>query len=38
MNELVLLSEAVALIMASVGIYRLSGWLERWDYERHRED
>lgn len=38
MNELLMAMEAVMLIMVSVGIHRLSAWLERWDYERHRED
>lgn len=33
-----MVAEGVALIVISVGIHRLSGWLERWDYERHCED
>ncbi len=38
MNELLMIIEGAVLIMAGLGIHRLSTWLERWDYERHRED
>lgn len=38
MNELVMLIEGVVLIILSIGIHSLTGWLERWDYQRHRED
>jgi hypothetical protein len=38
MNEIVMVTEAVVLIAMSIGIHNLSTWLERWDYERHRED
>jgi hypothetical protein len=37
-NELIMVIEGGALIMASIGIHSLTSWLERWDYERHRED
>jgi hypothetical protein len=37
-NELLMVIAAAALIMVSVGIHHLPTWLERWDYERHRED
>lgn len=38
MNEMLVVMEGVVLIIISVGIHHLSAWLERWDYERHRED
>jgi hypothetical protein len=37
-TELVMGIEGVVLIAVSFGIHSLSTWLERWDYERHRED
>jgi hypothetical protein len=37
-NELLIGVEGAALIAVSIGIHQLSTWLERWDYERHRED
>jgi hypothetical protein len=37
-NELIMTIEGAALIMVSIGMHRLSTWLERWDYERRRED
>jgi hypothetical protein len=37
-NELLMVVEGVVLIVVSVGIHRLSTWLERWDYDRRRED
>jgi hypothetical protein len=37
-NELLMAVEGAALIIVSIGIHRVSTWLERWDYERHRED
>jgi len=37
-NELIMTIEGAALIMVSIGLHGLSTWLERWDYERHRED
>jgi hypothetical protein len=24
--------------LVAIGVYDLQSWLERWDYERHRED
>jgi hypothetical protein len=36
--DLLMVIEGVALVIVSIGIHRLSTWLERWDYERHRED
>jgi hypothetical protein len=38
MNSVVMLGEGIVLVMVSVGVHHLSAWLERWDYERHRED
>jgi hypothetical protein len=38
MNGLTIVGECVVLLMVSVGTHHLSAWLERWDYERHRED
>lgn len=38
MNSVVMAGEGVVLVMVSVGVHHLSAWLERWDYERHRED
>jgi len=37
-NELIIVTEGAVLIGISFGIHSLTGWLERWDYERHRED
>jgi hypothetical protein len=37
-NELIMVIEGVVLILLSVGIHSLTSWLERWDYQRHRED
>jgi hypothetical protein len=38
MNELIMVIEGVVLILLSIGIHSLTTWLERWDYQRHRED
>ena len=38
MNGLTVAGEGVFLVMVSIGMHHLSAWLERWDYERHRED
>jgi hypothetical protein len=38
MTELVIGIEGVLLIAVSFGMHSLSARLERWDYERHRED
>jgi hypothetical protein len=37
-NELIMVIEGVMLIVMALGIHSLSSWLERWDYQRHRED
>jgi hypothetical protein len=37
-NELIMVIEGVVLIAMAIGIHGLSSWLERWDYQRHRED
>jgi hypothetical protein len=37
-NELIMALEGVALVTMAIGIHTLSAWLERWDYQRHRED
>jgi len=36
-NELIMVIEGVVLIVVNFGIHSLSTWLERWDYQRHRE-
>jgi len=36
-NELIMLAEGGALIAISIAIHSLATWLERSDYERHRE-
>ncbi len=38
MNELIMVIEAVALLTAAIGMHHLGAFLERWDYDRHRED
>jgi hypothetical protein len=37
-NELIMVIEGVVLILLSTGIHSLTTRLERWDYQRHRED
>lgn len=38
MNELLMVIEGVALLTFAIGIHHLATFLERWDYDRHRED
>jgi hypothetical protein len=36
MNAVIAACAAAPLV--AIGVYDLQSWLERWDYERHRED
>ncbi len=38
MNGFLIITEGLAAVPATIALYRLFAWLERWDYERHRED
>jgi hypothetical protein len=36
MNAVIAACSAAPVV--AIGVYDLQSWLERWDYERHRED
>lgn len=38
MSAVLMVAMAVVTAVGAVGLYRLSAWLERWDYQRHFYD